>query len=107
MSLGLMAVSAMAVPMPSMIHVKRAGLANVSASLEDVAAIGFATQNGGTSGGKGGKTIEVASLSELTSAVKGDDAAIVLITGPIKGSGENVKIGSNKSVVGKDSSVGM
>ncbi|KAH7392788.1 pectate lyase-like protein [Pyrenochaeta sp. MPI-SDFR-AT-0127] len=105
MSLGLMAVSALAVPMPSMINVKRAGLANGSASLEDVATVGFATQNGGTSGGKGGKTVEVASLSELTSAVTGDDAAIVLITGPIKGSGENVKIGSNKSVIGKDSSV--
>lgn len=98
MSLGLMAVSALAAPMPSVLS-KRA------ASLEDVATTGFATQNGGTSGGKGGKTIQVSSVSELTSAVKGDDAAIVVITGPISGSGQNIKIGSNKSVIGKDSSV--
>jgi pectate lyase len=105
MSLGLMAVSALAAPMPSQIAPKRAGLAKRAASLEDVATTGFATQNGGTSGGKGGKTIEVASLSDLQAAVKGEDAAIVLITGPIKGSGENVKVGSNKSVIGKDASV--
>ena len=105
MSLGLMAVSALAAPMPSQIAPKRDGLTKRAASLEDVATTGFATQNGGTSGGKGGKTIEVSSLSELESAVKGEDAAIVLITAPIKGSGENVKIGSNKSVIGKDSSV--
>ena len=103
---GLMAVSALAVPMPSMIHLKRAGLIKRAASLEDAATTGYATLNGGTTGGKGGKTVEVSSLADLTNAVKGDDAAIVLITGPIKGSGENVKIGSNKSVIGKDSAVG-
>lgn len=106
MSLGLMAVSALAAPMPTMINVKRAGLAKRAASLEDVATTGYATLNGGTTGGKGGATVEVSSLSELTAAVKGDAASIVLITGPITGSGENVKIGSNKSVIGKDSSVG-
>ncbi|KAL6705226.1 hypothetical protein ACN47E_007186 [Coniothyrium glycines] len=104
MSLGLMAVSTLAAPAPSMIYVKRDGLAKRAASLEDVATTGYATQNGGTSGGKGGTTTEVASLSDLTAAVEGDDAAIVLITGPIQGSGENVKVGSNKSVIGKDSS---
>lgn len=105
MSLGLMAVSALAAPMPSMVSPKRSGLTKRAASLEDVATTGFATQNGGTSGGKGGKTIEVASLDELESAVEGEDAAIILITGPISGSGENIKIGSNKSVIGKDASV--
>lgn len=104
-SIGLMAVSALAAPMPSMINVKRAGLANLTSSLEEVATTGFATQNGGTSGGKGGKTVEVATLADLTAAVKGDEAVIVLITAPIQGSGENVKVGSNKSVIGKDSSV--
>ncbi|KAJ4369943.1 hypothetical protein N0V83_005707 [Neocucurbitaria cava] len=98
MSLGLMAVSALAAPLSSTI-VKRA------ASLEDVATTGYATLNGGTTGGKGGSTVNVATLAELTAAVKGDTASIVLITGPITGSGENVKIGSNKSVIGKDKSV--
>ncbi|KAH9882771.1 hypothetical protein J1614_000137 [Plenodomus biglobosus] len=105
-SLGLMAVSALAAPMASQISPKRAGPAkNTTTSLEEVATVGFATQGGGTSGGKGGKTIEVASLSELSDAVKGDDAAIVLITGPIKGNAEQIRIGSNKSIIGKDSSV--
>jgi pectate lyase len=95
LSLGLMAVSALAAP---------SSLIKRAASLEDVATTGFATTNGGTSGGKGGKTIKVATLADLQTAVKGDDAAIVLITGPISGKGENIRIGSNKSVIGKDSS---
>lgn len=106
-TVGLLLTSALAVPMPSRINVKRERLTVRASSLEDIATTGFATQNGGTSGGKGGKKIEVASLSALTAAVKGDDAAIVVITAPIKGNGENIKIGANKSVIGKDSSVGM
>ncbi|KAF1364132.1 pectate lyase-like protein [Lizonia empirigonia] len=87
-----------------MINVKRS-ITKRAASLEDVATVGYATTNGGTTGGKGGKTVKVSTLSELTAAVKGDDAAIVLITGPIKGSGDNVKVGSNKSVIGQNSKV--
>lgn len=105
MSLGLMVVSTLAAPMPSMIYPRHAGLVKRAASLEDIATTGYATLNGGTTGGKGGKTIEVSSLAALTSAVTGDAATIILITGPIKGNGENVKIGSNKSVIGKDSKV--
>ncbi|KAF1844616.1 polysaccharide lyase family 1 protein [Cucurbitaria berberidis CBS 394.84] len=102
-SLSLMAISTLAAPtMTSFNHVS---LPKRAALLEDVASTGYATLNGGTKGGKGGKTIEVASLSELATAVKGDAATIVLVTGPILGNGENVKIGSNKSVIGKDSSV--
>jgi pectate lyase len=103
-SLGLTAITALAAPTPSMISPKRS-IEKRAASLEDVATVGYATTNGGTTGGKGGKTVKVASLSELTAAVKGDDAAIVLITGPIKGSGDNVKVGSNKSIIGQNSKV--
>lgn len=100
MSVGLMAVSALAAPMHSMVNIKR-----YATSLTEVATSGFATQNGGTSGGKGGKTVNVSTLSQLAAAVKGDTAAIVLITAPIKGNADVVKIGSNKSVIGKDKSV--
>jgi pectate lyase len=88
-----------------MVSPKRSVITKRAASLEDVATTGYATMNGGTTGGKGGKTIEVSTLKDLEAAVKGDDAAIVLITGPIKGSSESVSIGSNKSVIGKDASV--
>ncbi len=98
-SLGLMAISTLATPVPVSVD------ATAADTLEDVATVGFATMNGGTSGGKGGKVVEVATLSQLTAAVQGDTATIVLVTGPMTGSGENVKIGSNKSVIGKDASV--
>ncbi|KAF1979171.1 pectate lyase 1 [Bimuria novae-zelandiae CBS 107.79] len=67
--------------------------------------IGYASQNGGTTGGAGGSAVTVASLAELTEAVKGEKAAEITITSSIKGNGENVKVGSNKTVRGKDSSV--
>ncbi|KAF2016413.1 polysaccharide lyase family 1 protein [Aaosphaeria arxii CBS 175.79] len=82
---------------------KRASLIK-RANLDEVATTGYATENGGTSGGKGGKTVEVSSFDELTAAVKGDEASIILITGPIKATGD-VRVGSNKSIIGKDSSV--
>ncbi|KAH7555063.1 polysaccharide lyase family 1 protein [Bipolaris maydis] len=94
LSLGLMAVSSLAAPSS---FVKR------QASLEDVATTGFATTNGGTSGGKGGKVVKVASLADLEAAVKGDAAAIVVITGPISGNGDNIHIAKSvKNVIIRD-----
>ncbi|KAF2268967.1 pectin lyase-like protein [Lojkania enalia] len=72
------------------------------AALTDVPVTGYATQNGGTTGGQGGETTNVATLSELATAVKDDEPRIVIITGPISGTGD-VRIGSNKSIIGKDS----
>ena len=71
--------------------------------------VGYASQNGGTTGGKGGTTTTVASLAEFTAAVgkKTDTTAKVIyikgaITGPAK-----VNIGSNKSILGTDSSASL
>lgn len=47
-----------------------------------------------TTGGSGGATVTVTTLDALTSAVAGDTAAIVLISGTITGD-TVVKIGSN------------
>ncbi|KAG7451582.1 pectate lyase [Guyanagaster necrorhizus] len=69
------------------------------ASVSDVATVGFATLNGGTTGGLGGSTTTVTTLDELTSAVSGDSAKIVIISGTISGSAV-VKVGSNTSVLG-------
>lgn len=106
MSVGFMAMSALAAPTPPMVNAKRAGLAKRTYHLDDVATTGFATQNGGTSGGRGGKVIEVSTLAELIEAVKGDEPAIALVTAPIRGTGGLLRVGSNKSVIGKDASVG-
>ncbi|KAK0500016.1 pectate lyase [Armillaria luteobubalina] len=69
------------------------------ASVSDVATVGFATLNGGTTGGAGGTTTTVTTLAALTSAVSGDSAKIVIISGTISGSAV-VKVGSNTSVLG-------
>ncbi|KAK0223645.1 pectate lyase [Armillaria fumosa] len=69
------------------------------ASVSDVATVGFATLNGGTIGGAGGTTTTVTTLDALTSAVSGDSAKVVIISGTISGSAV-VKVGSNTSVLG-------
>lgn len=53
-----------------------------------------------TTGGKGGATTTVTTIDALTSAVTGDTAAIVYISGTLTGN-TVVKIGSNKTVLGK------
>jgi len=78
-----------------------APLASRAASTEGP--IGFASQNGGTTGGAGGSSITVTSIEELTAAVKDDKAAIVYIQGTLEGS-KKIRVGSNKSILGKDSS---
>jgi pectate lyase len=50
-----------------------------------------------TTGGDGGSTTTVTSLSDLTAAVKGTDPKIIQIEGDIEG---DVTIGSNKTLIG-------
>ncbi|KAG9186759.1 pectate lyase [Alternaria panax] len=71
--------------------------------------VGYASQNGGTTGGKGGTTTTVSSLPEFTAAVgkKTDTTAkVIYIKGAITGPGK-VNIGSNKSILGLDSSASL
>ncbi|KAK0744878.1 pectin lyase fold/virulence factor [Apiosordaria backusii] len=71
------------------------------AATTDVANIGFATLNGGTTGGLGGTTTTVSTLDELIAAVaeKNTNPAIVLIKGAITGA-TKIRVGSNKSIIG-------
>ncbi|KAF2710947.1 polysaccharide lyase family 1 protein [Pleomassaria siparia CBS 279.74] len=98
--LGLSALT-LAAPTPT-IEEKRGTLAKRAAALTDIATVGYATQNGGTTGGKGGTTTTVSSFAQFTAAVEGDEKKIVVVSGPIASTG-NVKIGSNTSVIGKSS----
>ncbi|KAJ7247062.1 pectate lyase [Mycena rebaudengoi] len=73
------------------------------ATVNDVATLGYATLNGGTTGGSGGPTTTVSTLAALTSAVAGDAKKIVLVSGTITGN-VVVKVGSNTSIIGKTGS---
>ena len=101
--LGLAALAA-AAPTPTTNEAKRNTIVK-RASLSDVPSTGYATQNGGTTGGKGGATTTVSSFAQFTAAVAGNSAKIVVVSGPITSTG-NVKIGGNTSIIGKDSSAG-
>jgi pectate lyase len=67
---------------------------------------GFASMNGGTTGGAGGPTVLVSTEAELVAAVAGNDPKIVKITKHIVLT-DLVRPGSNKSILGttKDSGV--
>ncbi|KAJ3511474.1 hypothetical protein NLJ89_g4080 [Agrocybe chaxingu] len=78
------------------------------ASATDAADVGFATLNGGTTGGVGGTTTTVSTLAALTAAVKGTSKKIVIVSGkhPLRTITGNavVSVGSNTSVLGKKGS---
>ncbi|KAG9220291.1 hypothetical protein CCMSSC00406_0006356 [Pleurotus cornucopiae] len=69
------------------------------ASINDVATVGYASLNGGTTGGSGGPTTTVTTLDALTAAVAGDDPKIVIVSGTITGN-VIVKVGGNTSLLG-------
>ncbi|KAJ6464478.1 pectate lyase [Mycena sanguinolenta] len=73
------------------------------ATVDDIATLGYATLNGGTTGGSGGPSTTVSTLDALTTAVAGNAKKIVLISGTITGDSV-VLIGSNTTVIGKTGS---
>ncbi|KAJ3956180.1 hypothetical protein N0V92_007278 [Colletotrichum tropicale] len=97
----LFASVAVATPTPTVNNVADKPHLVKRASISDKATLGYATLNGGTSGGAGGTVTTVSSLAEFTAAVNEKDTAakIVVVKGVIKGTA-NVRIGSNKSVIG-------
>lgn len=72
------------------------------ADASEAATIGYATTNGGTTGGAGGTTVTVSTQADLQTALSGDDPAIVIIDGAISGA-DKIRVGSNKTILGKDS----
>jgi pectate lyase len=88
LSLGLVAGLAIAAPTPTVEAVKRASVSDK--------AFGYASQNGGTSGGAGGTTTTVSTYAQFTKAV-------VIVSGPINTAPAQVKVGSKISIIGKSS----
>lgn len=67
---------------------------------------GYATENGGTTGGGGATPVTVSTASALRSAVNNDTPAVVIVEGRID-LGSDVSIGSNKTIVGANASSGL
>ncbi|KAH8590653.1 putative pectate lyase A [Bisporella sp. PMI_857] len=97
LSLGFVALAA-ASPTPTVneVHVEK------RASLND-AGTGYASQNGGTTGGAGGTTTTVSTYAQFTAAVAGTAKKVVVVSGAISTAAAQVKVGSNTSIIGKNS----
>jgi pectate lyase len=61
--------------------------------------VGWATQNGGTSGGAGGSTVNVSTASAFVSAVQSSSASVIRLSGTITLSGMT-RVSSNKTILG-------
>ncbi|KAJ7601863.1 pectin lyase-like protein [Mycena polygramma] len=69
--------------------------------------VGFATLNGGTTGGAGGTTTTVTTLADLRTAVTGATPKIVQISGIITGDGDTIDVGNHTTVVGIGANSGV
>lgn len=61
--------------------------------------LGYAAENGVTTGGKGGQTVTVTSLAALKSAAASSSPTIIQVSGTITGTGM-INVSSNKSIIG-------
>jgi pectate lyase len=77
-------------------------VAAASWAAPDFSLVGFATQNGGTTGGKGGKTITVTTYADLKSNAESTGPCIILVQGTISNgtAGGQIRVKSDKSLVG-------
>ncbi|GMG42178.1 unnamed protein product [Ambrosiozyma monospora] len=62
---------------------------------------GYASLNGGTTGGASGKSVTATSLKQLQSYCSQKGALTIYVSGAISGSGDTVDVSSDKSVIGK------
>jgi pectate lyase len=66
---------------------------------------GYATQNGGTTGGSSATPVTVTTASAFKSATKNNDPAVIIVQGKLDVG--DVKIGSNKTIIGADTNSGL
>jgi pectate lyase len=72
----------------------------------DFSLVGFATQNGGTTGGKGGTTVTVTNYADLKKHAESASPMIIMIQGTITNgtAGGQIRVKANKSLLGVGSS---
>ncbi|TVY31471.1 putative pectate lyase A [Lachnellula subtilissima] len=102
LSASLMATLALAAPTPTLNEVADIAQIAKRASITDVGT-GYASQNGGTTGGAGGTTTTVSTYAQFTAAVAGTAKKVVILSGAITETADQVKVGSNTSLIGKNS----
>lgn len=78
------------------------------ASIHDHAPAGYASLQGGTTGGSGGTVIRVSTLPELVAAAgeRNKQPTVVVVMGMISGAG-TVRLGSAKTIVGGVAGAGL
>jgi pectate lyase len=76
---------------------------HAKAATPDFSLVGYATVNGTTTGGAGGPTVTVTTLSQLQSAAASSGPSIIQVSGTISGSGD-ITVTSNKTIIGVGSS---
>lgn len=99
----LMAAAVSAAPTFNLVQPRAANSTSVSGSMTEACNIGYATQNGGTTGGAAGEQVTVSSLEEFKTAAEAEGAAIIIVDGTITGS-DKVDITSDKTVIGASGS---
>lgn len=68
----------------------------------DFSLVGFATQNGGTTGGAGGDTVTVSTYADLKSHAESTTKEVLFVQGTITNGvgGGQIRVNSNKSILG-------
>ncbi|PBP26321.1 hypothetical protein BUE80_DR002572 [Diplocarpon rosae] len=102
LTLSMLALAIAAAPTTTSDETVAARAAMVKRATVTDVGTGYASLNGGTTGGKGGTTTTVSTYAQFTAAVASDEAKIVFVTGTITASTSQVKVGSNTSILGKD-----
>ncbi|KAI9646982.1 hypothetical protein NHQ30_004983 [Ciborinia camelliae] len=97
-SAGLLAAFAFAAPTP------KSGELIKHASPTDACDIGYATTNGGTTGGAGGTTVTVSTYADLQKAAALGNH-IVIVSGPITHSAAQIEVASHTTIIGANSQV--
>ncbi|KAK8168391.1 pectin lyase fold/virulence factor [Phyllosticta citrichinensis] len=95
-------LSQLALAAPTKTNNEKSNVLAKRAAITDGPSVGFATLNGGTTGGKGGTTTTVSDLASFTEAATADGAQVIVVSGTIEG-GAKVKVTSDKTIVGQDS----